>query len=506
MIAVRSHEMKNIDKYAIEQLGIPGIVLMENAAKSFVEAIIKDERIFHDSITIVCGTGNNGGDGFAIARMLKQRNITVNVVVIGKIDHIKGDAAINYDLLKQLDIKVVNLTNESEKEQLNILDTSIIIDAIFGTGCLRPLEGIYEKVVRHINHNNAKVYSVDVPTGVNSDNGKIMNVAINAHKTITFCLPKVGLFLYPGALLTGEVLVTDIGIPEKVILNNQYDYEIIDEGYKSLIPKRKIVSHKGTYGKVLIIAGSKNMMGAAMLAAYAAYRTGCGLVKVLTEKGNEHVLYNYIPEAIIETYVREEDAFLQCLDAVNEAVEWADAILIGPGMGNDMYTSRLIELILKWEDKNIVIDADGLNALEHQLHLLEKRERKLIVTPHIGEMARLTGSLPKEILDNTTGVANTFSKKYNIITVLKSSRTIISNSNKIFVNIFGNAGMATAGSGDVLGGIIVSLLAQGNSLTLSSVLGVYIHSKAGDIAKESLGEHSLMARDIIEALPCVMKY
>lgn len=504
MITVNGKEMKKIDQLAIHEIGIPSIVLMENAAQAFVDELYKEPNLDGHSFVIFCGLGNNGGDGFAIARKLKQKSQDVYVAIIGDHNKIKGDAKINYDILIKLDVFPESITTDMELEKFfnKLPKQSIFIDAIFGIGCEKNIGGIHLRVIDRMNHLDQKVYAVDMPSGVNANNGQIMGIAVKAYKTITFCLPKIGLFLYPGASYTGDVIVVDIGIPDQVWLKQSINCEIIDTQYKELLPSRCDLSHKGTFGKVLIIAGSKYMMGAALLSAKAAYRSGCGIVKILTEAGYESVVFSSLPEAIVETYHRDE-AFNE--QQIRDAIKWSDAVLIGPGMTDDLYTEKILSIVLTHENKKTIIDADGLNVLSRHFKLLPLNHSNIIVTPHIGEMSRLTGYSKEAILENPVEFCLAFSQKHQVVTVLKSARTVIAQEEQLFINTLGNNGMATAGSGDVLSGIIVSLLAQTGKVLKSAVLGVYIHSQAGDYMKEEIGLASLVAGDIIEGISLVMR-
>jgi NAD(P)H-hydrate epimerase len=500
MVAVTSQEMRDIDARAINDYKIPGIVLMENAASAAVK-VIKEEVLKNQKILILCGIGNNGGDGFAIARMLIHAHYQVTIGIVGEVSSIKGDAKINYEIMKSLEIHHIQIhSEESYVAFRNLLNQSdIIIDAMLGTGCSRELEGDMKQVVLEINQGTQTVFAIDVPTGINADNGRIMGTCIKASKTITFCLPKVGLLLLPGVAYTGETVVVDIGIPERIYQDKPYKFHLLDDALNDLLPKRKMVSHKGTYGKILVVAGSKQMMGALLLSSLAAYKTGAGLVSVLTEAGNEQALFSYVPEAIIHTYTKDETTFNNEKEMIHQAIEGADAILIGPGLSSDKYAKRLLEMVVK-ADKPLVIDADGLNLLAMDLDCLSFRQAQTIITPHIGEMARLTGLKGNIILENTAQCAETLSKKLNVITILKSAKTVIATNERTYINPFGNPGMATAGSGDVLAGIIISLVGQGLDLELAAVLGVYLHSKAGDMAKGKYGEKGLMARDIVDGI------
>lgn len=505
MEAVISREMREIDRIAIEEYKIPGIVLMENAARSAYDIISKELEI-KDKILVVCGCGNNGGDGFAIARMLKHDGFFVSVVIIGESQIIKGDAKINLDIIKNLNINIVEINSDKGYNKFKevIENKDIIIDAILGTGCSRVLDGYMKRVVEDINEANVKVFAIDVPTGINADNGQVMGICVKAYKTITFCLPKVGLYLLEGAAYTGEVIVTDIGIPKNIIENKELQHEIIDDEIIKLLPKREVISHKGSYGKILIIAGSKNMIGALLLSSLAAYKTGSGLVYALTEKGNEQVVFSQVPEAIVHTYNKDEVTFISQIERLEYLINSVDAILVGPGLSCDRYATKLVKKAME-SQKPLIVDADGLNILSLNKEWLQNRNELAILTPHIGEMSRLTGAKGKEILRNMKEYTMDFSKENGVITVLKSAKTVIAFENYLAVNPFGNSGMATAGSGDVLAGIIVSLLGQGVSSFLAAKLGVYIHSKAEDMAKVRCSERSMIARDIIVEIQNVLR-
>jgi NAD(P)H-hydrate epimerase len=509
MKVVTSVQMREIDRYTIEELGIPGIVLMENAAMSIVSEtidIVKNST----KVVVCCGIGNNGGDGFAIARILKCNNINVSIVLIGDNTKIKGDAKINYEIANNLNIEIFEYNKIVDNKKLSdiISNCNVIYDAIFGTGIRRDIEGIYYDAINIINKSHAYKIAVDTPSGVDVDNGHIKKIGVYANKTITFCLPKAGLLLFPGAEYVGELVVADIGIPFVSLDRINTNISIMDDfSYRYHMPVRKEMSHKGSYGKILIIAGTHNMIGAAIMSTLAAYRCGAGLVKTFTDKNASTVISSCVPEAIVESYSRENDMLLQeDRKKLIDMIKWADTVAIGPGLSNDSITRELLEIVITNCEKTVVIDADGINALAKDLDILNNKKSQIIITPHIGEMARLTNYNISTISNNTLTVAKEFSKEYDVICVLKSARTIVATPNEeIMINVYGNAGMATAGSGDVLTGIIVSLLGQRVELLNAAKLGVYIHSKAGDKAKNKLGEYSLIANDIIEHIPYVMK-
>lgn len=509
MKIVTSNQMREIDRYTIEEIGIPGIVLMENAAMSVVSETI-DIAKKTTKVVVCCGIGNNGGDGFAIARILKCNNINVSIVLIGEYTKITGDAKINYEIANKLNIEVFHYSNIEDNEKFNgiISKCDLIYDGIFGTGLRRDIEGIYFDAISLINKSHAYKIAVDTPSGIDADNGHIKKIAVYADKTITFCLPKVGLLLFPAAEYVGELVVADIGIPFDSLDRINTNISIMDDfSYRYYMPVRKQMSHKGSYGKILIIAGTRKMIGAAVMSTLAAYRSGAGLVKTFTEDNVSNVISSCVPEAIVETYSRDNDKLLhEDRNKLIDMIKWADTVAIGPGLSNDSITKELLDIVITNCERTVVIDADGINALGKDLDMLNKRKSDIIITPHIGEMARLTNYDISTISNNTLVVAKEFSKEYDVICVLKSARTIVATHNEeVMINIYGNAGMATAGSGDVLTGIIVSLLGQKLEPLNAAKLGVYIHSRAADIAKNKLGEYSLIANDIIENIPYVMK-
>lgn len=503
MIALKSEEMRLIEENAIEQFGIPSIILMEHAALAVCNEILKKTSEYR-TVYVFCGTGNNGGDGFAITRQLQQQNIPTKVFLIGDSLAIKGDAKINYNILINSGTEIVSLKQEKDVLMLfNLIDKdTIIVDSILGIGCNKPLCGLFRLVAEKINSSEAFVVSTDVPTGINCDSGEIMGVCVNADITVCFGFPKLGMFLYPAKEYIGELIIADIGILKNAWINNEFKHEIIDKSYIELLPDRKKTGHKGDFGKVLIFAGSKTMAGAAALSALAAYKAGCGIVKIVIEKGGEASVFSTVPEAIVLTYEKNdslEPSFFE------KEILWADAVLAGPGMGNDIYTKKIIEYVLSFENKNLVIDADGLNSIANNLESIKKSKANIIITPHIGEMSRLLKINIEEVVKNKLAVAKQFSMDYYVTCVLKNETTVIASDENIFINSLGNNGMATAGSGDVLAGIICSLFSYTNKALKASVLGVFIHSFAGDYIRSIIGEEAITARSIIEGISAVYK-
>lgn len=491
---VNAAKMKAIDQYSIEEIGIPAMVLMEQAAMS-VAAVIRNSIKPSDRILSVCGTGNNGGDGIAAARILSEYGYQVSILLLG--DEAKQTVQTRHQLsiAKKLDINIINNGRISEY--------NVIIDAIFGIGLTKPVSGEWEKVIKDINNSPCNVYSVDIPSGVHTDDGKIMNIAVKADTTITFGLNKQGLLLYPGCLFAGEIVVADIGFPNKALTQAGPNTFTYDEADLRRLPVRKSYSNKGTYGKVLVIAGSKNMSGACYLSAKAAYRAGAGLVRVLTAEENRTIIQTSLPEAILTTY--DEEKISNQKDSILQAIKWATVIVIGPGIGTSKSADIIFKMVLQYGKVPVVIDADAINLLSANDTYRDEQGKLMvppntILTPHLKEMSRLTNQSTTEIAENLINTVLETVNGNNSVIVLKDARTIVSDGNKVYLNLSGNHGLATGGSGDVLSGIIAAFLAQGLDHFQASTLGVYVHGLAGDYVTSEGNSYSLIASDIIEAL------
>lgn len=509
MIAVTSSKMRQIDKTTIEEFKIPGILLMEAAARSVVEEI-KMMSNKEDSILIVCGTGNNGGDGFAVGRMLVHEGYEVEIMVLGKEEAIQGDAAINLKSVHKLGISISHIFSG---EQMNLVeekisDYGVIVDAIFGTGLTREIGGFHKEAVEIINHSGKTILSIDIASGIHSDTGEELGIAVRANRTVTFAFPKVGLLVYPGADYTGNLVCKDIGIPCQVIDKMSFQYQfLVDHEAYDVLPVRQSQSNKGTYGKVLLICGSKDMTGAAVLAGKGAYRIGAGLVTLCIPECIQKVVQQSLFEAVTLCYDGGDYMGTDDQDKIIKQLKKADAVVFGPGMGQNNIVKELLSLALKYCPSPIVIDADGLNNLAQNQELLKNLEdHEVVITPHPGEMSRLIEKPISYVVNHSLQVAREFSKKYGVITVLKSARTIIAHPDgRININCSGNNGMATGGSGDVLAGIIGGLIGQQLLPYDAAVLGAYIHGKAGDLAAEQNGEYAMIASDIVDCLGDAVK-
>lgn len=485
-------EMKKVDNDTIEEIGIPSMVLMERAALSVAQEVAK-HIVSAQPVLCICGCGNNGADGLAVARILKEKKIPVEIYIPMFSNNPSKEWTAQFQIIKKLSIPVINNPKFSEY--------IVLVDAIFGVGLNREVTGEYKSCIESMNRSKTPIIAIDIPSGLDSSTGKILGAAVWAKWTVTFGALKIGLLLYPGAELCGEVIQKDVGFPKEVIERIRpcaFTYELSD---LKRIPIRKPYSNKGTYGKVLFVAGSENMAGAAYLAARAAYTTGVGLVKIVTCEENRVILQSSLPEAIMACYRKEN--WKEILDS---ALEWADVIAVGPGLGMGEVSSAIVENILSYgtiqKEKTIILDADALNILSKKKEYLQMLKRNSIITPHLGEMARLTGKTIEKIQDTFIQTAQSFSEEYEGICVLKDARTMVSGleKEKFFINSSGNNGMATAGAGDVLTGIISGLCAMKLDNQTAACLGVYIHGLAGDMARKEKGAYAMGAKDIIIGL------
>jgi NAD(P)H-hydrate epimerase len=504
MKIVTADEMRDIDRSTIEDYGIPGLVLMERAGlavASRVKELYPSKRIL-----VLCGGGNNGGDGIVAARNLFNWGFKVTVIIAARKEALSPDCAVQYQIARKMGIPVEFRKTLSEKD----IHGAAVIDAVFGTGLARPVKGDIARLFSFLNNADVPVLAVDMPSGISSDTGEILGEAIMANYTVTFGLPKRGHFIYPGAGHTGMLFIEDIGFPSKLLESDLIRAGLIDQEMASLlISPRRRDSFKGDYGHVLVVAGSRGKTGAALMCAQAVLRSGSGLVTIGVPDSLAGSFEGRVTEEMLLPLPDDGSGMLasKALDRILEfASEKIDAIAIGPGIGVSQATKMIItELVLR-SAVPMVIDADGLNSISASAgraqgvkDLLQKAKSPLILTPHPGEMARLIHQ-PK--VTDRIGIPLSFAGDAGIYLVLKGVPTVIAvPEGNIFINTTGNPGMATAGAGDVLTGIIASVLGQGMNPADASVLGVFIHGMAGDKAAGKTGEYSLIASDIINALP-----
>lgn len=489
--------MQKMEAYSIQRIGIPSLALMERAAMAVCRAVCEKKNA-NSRVLICCGMGNNGADGLAAARMLFQKKTAVEVLLMGKPETCTEEFRVQYTIVKRLGIRMGTFSDYEEYIKKETYD--ILVDALFGIGFGRPLTGSYRDLVDRINQSDAFVISVDMPSGIHADTGAVLGGAVRADLTVTFGYEKLGLVLYPGRDYAGEIRIEDIGLIRHEPEGRQaYTYGPED---LALLPARPRRSHKGTFGRLLIAAGSVNMSGAAYLSAKAAYRTGVGLVRILTPEANRTILQSLLPEAILSTYDPEHFS----VSALLELCDWADVMVIGPGLGKENHVRMLVNYLLQYSQAPAVLDADALNLIARYPDMTALLSGRVIVTPHLGEMAGLTGRSAADIQGNLPESAVTYSQTTGAVCVLKDARTVVSDGREEFyLNTSGNNGMATAGSGDVLTGILGALLAAGMPPYEAAVLGVYLHGLAGDAAREERGTYALMAEDILEGIAKVTK-
>lgn len=468
---------------------------MENAALKVLKNIDLNSL---NSFCIVCSKGNNGGDGFALARHLFVLGKKVECFLIGSEEGMSRECKINYKIVQELGITSYNIESikdtESLKECLNTSD--MVVDAIFGTGLVRKIEGIYDTVITLINESNKYVLSIDIPSGMDSDTGKILGNCIEADTTITFQLYKKGFLRYGTDRHTGEIILEEIGIPPVAVeIFHEKEYFVDAPMISQVIKKRDKFYHKGNFGRILIIAGSKGYSGAAYISTEAAVRSGAGLVTLSCAEGIQDILCSRLTEAMTSVYSDQE--------RLNELIDKSDAIAIGPGMGNCEVTLKILQNVLSRASCPVVIDADGLNVLENNMDLLQNRKCTLVLTPHPGEMSRLTGYTTEYIIENRVEVAREFAKKHKVTLLLKGWNTIIADEYSLYVNSTGNSSMASGGMGDCLTGILAAFIGQGYECTTAAYLSAYIHGYAGDKLSES--QFSVNADQLINYIPYAIK-
>ena len=485
MIAISVEKMRELEIRAIKELNIPSILLMENAAYGFVSAL---KSFYGDlagkSICVACGKGNNGGDGYAIARLLKISGASVELFSVCDTTQLTGDAKTNFEIAKNIDIQFVNkLENKYD----------IIVDAIFGTGFHGEVQKDIADIFERINESSAFIASVDIPSGVCADSGQGEDF-IFSDLCVTFGYAKVGQFLFPAKNAYKKLVVVPISIPE----TDEGINIITDDGF-SLIPKRNSNSHKGTFGKSLAFVGSKGMSGAAILSGSAILKSGAGIATVAVAEDVIPTLAHRFPSVMTYPIPTENgDICENAASLILEKSEDMDSVLIGCGLGKSENTKKAVFELIKNLEIPTVIDADGLNILSENIDLL-KGKKNIILTPHIVEFSRLSGYKVSEIKENPIELSRKFAKEYGVTLILKDAITIIADkSGNAAICPAVNSGMATAGSGDVLAGIVAGLLSQGMAPFLASVLSVYLHSSAGRIAAKNLGEYSMTSEDILD--------
>ena len=480
---VTSAEMKEYDNNTIERIGIPALVLMERAAMAVRDAILKDcSPSRNKKVLIAVGNGNNGADGLALGRLLSEEDFSVSVLECGNPENATECYKRQKEILKFYDVKFLNGQEKAE-------DTyDEVVDGIFGVGLSRLVNEKYSEMIEWLNEKKGLKVAIDIPSGIDGTTGKVMGAAFRADITVTFGFAKRGLYLYPGAEYAGKVALADIGINSKGFFGHVPEMFLYDESIEMLLPMRRKDGNKGTFGKVLLIAGWENMAGAAVMSAKAVLRMGAGMVKVFCSEQNRQVLQCAVPEAMYT----DRDSFLK-------DIKWADVIVAGPGLGRSKEAEQVLEQLMK-EAKPILLDADALNLVAEGKVIVPPKSR-IVMTPHVGELSRLTGKEIAEVKSCFEEVAKEAALDYDSVMVCKDARTLVYAAGKpMYLNVTGNSGMATAGSGDVLAGMIGGLLAQGMDLFEAACAGVYLHGLAGDAAAENVSEYGVTATAIIAGI------
>ena len=480
---VTSAEMKEYDNNTIERIGIPALVLMERAALAVRDEILKccfPSR--NKKVLIAVGSGNNGADGLALARLLSEEDFSVSVLECGNLQSTTESYKQQKEILKFYNITFLNQPENTEDSY------DFVVDGILGVGLSRTVNEKYAEIIKCLNEKKGIKIAIDIPSGIDATTGKVMGIAFRADLTVTFGFAKRGLYLYPGAEYTGRIVVAEIGINSKGFFGQGPEMFLYNESPEMLLPARRKDGNKGTFGKVLLIAGWENMAGAAVMSAKAVLRMGAGMVKVFCSEQNRLVLQSAVPEAMYT----DRESFLK-------DIQWADVIVAGPGLGRSEEAARVLEQVVK-ETKPILLDADALNLVAERKVVVPPQSR-IIMTPHVGELSRLTGKEISEIKSCFAEVAIEAALDYDSVMVCKDARTLVCENGKpIYMNVTGNNGMATAGSGDVLAGMIGGLLAQGMDLFEAACAGVYLHGLAGDSAARKVSEYGVTATAIIDRI------
>lgn len=504
-----TQQMKSIDRRAVRMFGIPGPVLMENAASAIMAEM---EIYFHGlqdmRVGILCGKGNNGGDGLALARRLRIRGVPVRVALLASFAEVKNEAQVNLSILRKTDVEIMpNASATAIADAVAWAD--ILVDSLFGVGIAKPLKGKFAFAVEQMNASGKPVVSVDLPSGINADTGEIMGSAVRAELTVTMGLLKQGLVLHPGAGYAGKVRIADLGMPPEVVEQEKISTDLLDRGsIWGMINRRDPDAHKGDFGHLMLIAGSPGKAGAAVLAAKGALRSGAGLVSVATPNGLVPVIQSHLAEAMCIPSAESIEGTLGLgseLELVKAAASMS-ACVLGPGLSTHYETTQVIRNLIQRITIPLVIDADALNALVGHLEVLTRAKATVIATPHPGEMGRLLGISSRDVQKDRINIAREFARKYRIVLVLKGAGTVVAiPDGRVFINSTGNPGMATGGTGDVLAGVIGGLLAQGLTAEQAACIGVYLHGLAGDLALKEKGETGMIAGDLIEKISAAMR-
>jgi hydroxyethylthiazole kinase-like uncharacterized protein yjeF len=508
MRIVTAEEMRFLDDRTIREIGIPGIVLMENAGRAVAEKAaellgsVKNKRVY-----VFAGKGNNGGDGFVCARYLHNWGARVKIFLIEPLDRLQGDSRVNGEIALKLGIQMGLLTERREGKKLrySLPFADLLIDGLLGTGISKPVEGLVAEMIQLINEAGKPTIAVDLPSGIDANTGQVLGEAVQATHTVTLALPKRGIVVYPGKEYAGQVTVADISIPIGTIEEQSKGVNLItEETVAEILPHRVADSYKGDYGRAFILAGSPGMTGAAYLCSQSCLITGTGLVTLgipaelngLMESKTTEVMTKPLPQSAEGLFSKA------CLPILGELLTGIDVLAIGPGLGRSDELTEIVWELIKQSPVPLILDADGLYALSEGIEILLEAKSPAILTPHLGELSRLTGLTVTELKKDPIGYCQKIAQDLGVYLVMKGSVTMIGNpEGQVWVNTTGNSGMATGGTGDVLTGVIAGLLAQGLEPGQACIAGVYLHGLAGDLAAQEKGAVPLIAGDIIHSLP-----
>jgi NAD(P)H-hydrate epimerase len=507
MIVVTAEQMREVDRLTIQQYGVPSLTLMERAGEGIAQAILERfGRQAKKGVLVVAGKGNNGGDGFVVARLLKKKRIRCEVALLARKEDLSADAAHNLRAYLKLKGKVTQVSaNGLSLLSQRISKNALIVDAILGTGTRSEVGGLFAEAITLMNASGLPIVAVDIPSGLDTDKGGPLGTAIQAEMTVALAYPKLGEVTYPGLDFVGDLVVADIGIEPEAVLKVAPKTELLSrETVGWLVPRRDADTHKGTYGHLVVVAGSRGKTGAAILACRAAMRTGAGLVTLAAPRSLNNIFASTLVEVMTEPLVDNAAEELEPLtdDAWRRLLERKNALLFGPGIGVNDGTQNSLRWLLRNLDMPWVIDADGLNNLTLESKRLREAKTPPVLTPHPGEMARLIGSSTAAVNADRVETARSYALANRCHLVLKGARTVIATAEgRVFINPTGNPGMASAGMGDVLAGILAALLGQGLATEDALKLGVYLHGFVGDAVAASKGNIGLIASDIIEGIP-----
>lgn len=507
-----SKEMQNIDRRAMDEYSIPTLLLIENAALAVIRVVeelygpVKGKRI-----TIVSGKGNNGGDGIAAARQLHNRGARVTVYLLSEPASLTGNAATNLNIALKMGIEIHSKGKFDMRDLRIALDHShVIIDAILGTGLSSTVKGEYAEVIELINNSKQPVVAVDIPTGINSDTGEVLGAAVKAAATVTFAIPKRGHLLYPGSEFTGSLHIADISIPRAAVEKESiYLHLLTEDDMRGILSPRPVNAHKGNFGHVLVVAGSMGKGGAAAMTSLSCLRAGAGLVTLAVPASVQPIVAEKITEVMTYPLAEtdEKTIALSALETILELSKDKEAVAIGPGLTTHQGTASVVRRLIKEIEVPMVIDADAINALSGHLDILKGRRSPAVLTPHPGEMGRLTGKNSADVQRDRIGIARAFAMDHGVYLVLKGAHTVIAEpSGNVYLSPTGNPGMATAGTGDALTGILAGLMAQGGDISSAIRLGVYLHGLAGDLAAKEIGMVGMLAGDLIARIPVAIRH